>query len=616
MTLRDYVEYLVYVRDTEKNTPKFERILNYNSKIDKYKLIEIDFDFTKIPRTTQTLSIILEEERELGKGSPGSSFGEMALIKNEPRNASIIALERCYMISIEKIDYTKIVKDIEEQRINKELLTFKQKYPIFHFWPPSKCFRLLSGFITEEYDKDDYIFRQNDAPKYIYLIKEGVYEIFSNFNINWYEKFIEYIHDTSFSLINDIDNPNEWKEDKITKKLNDAYKDKISPFIINKDPIDKIIVSNQEEKNESKDLSKEMNEISQIKKFIFKANIQKIESPNIIGFFEIFELKFRICSVKCISQKGIVLKFPLVEFLQLIPTDKRNQFYLQQKIFNEKKNIIAQLKNNILGKLNFFKKEKNKKFYISKNFFMNNSLNKCPNKIDFKRQFIDYSLTPLRNSKISRDKILIPKLSKSKSSLFYNIDKNIAKKKTIAKEYSNSEDYIKKINSTNNLDNSFENKMHNSKNGIILGFKNSVIKLTRNKMEVIKGLFPKETEKKSFSPTLNIKQINISDKEYIKYLENNIELNKLNKTPTKLINRSIIRNDGMTGKNYLSLETGKFVYKLNKYNSKTKSTNESKGNSELFLPYINRAKNINLDNNENGNNSRIRLINYKIEESK
>ena len=31
----------------------------------------------------------------------------MALIKNETRNASIIALEKCYMISIEKFDYTK-----------------------------------------------------------------------------------------------------------------------------------------------------------------------------------------------------------------------------------------------------------------------------------------------------------------------------------------------------------------------------------------------------------------------------------------------------------------------------------------------------------------------------
>lgn len=72
----------------------------------------------------------------------------------------------------------------------------------------------------------------------------------------------------------------------------------------------------------------------------------------------------------------------------------------------------------------------------------------------------------------------------------------------------------------------------------------------------------------------------------------------------------------MTCKKYVSLEASKFIYNLNKNNSKTKSTNESKRNSELLLPYINNARNsiINNNNNEKANNSRIRLINYKVEE--
>ena len=295
MTLRDYVEYLVHIRDIEKNMPKFERILNYNSKIDKYKLISIDFDYTKIPRSTLALNIMVEEERELGKGNPGSCFGEMALIKNEPRNASIIALEKCSMISIEKNNYTKIVKDIEEQRINKELAVFKQNYPIFRYWPPSKCFRLISGFITQVYDKDDYVFKQNTIPTGVYLIKKGIFEITSYFNFNWYEKFIDYIHDSSSSLINDIDNLLIWKEDKITKKINDAFKNKQSPFIINRDPIDKVIVSKQNEDNEKRDITKDIEEeINQNKKQIFRTNIQNLEAPNIFGLIETFELKFQI----------------------------------------------------------------------------------------------------------------------------------------------------------------------------------------------------------------------------------------------------------------------------------------------------------------------------------
>jgi CRP-like cAMP-binding protein len=112
LSLREYIEYLVNVRDLEKNMPKFERILNYNSKIDKIKLYEIEFDYTKIPQTTSKINIMLEEERELGQAKAGASFGEMALIKNQPRNASIIALERCGMIYIEKNDYPLTPIDI------------------------------------------------------------------------------------------------------------------------------------------------------------------------------------------------------------------------------------------------------------------------------------------------------------------------------------------------------------------------------------------------------------------------------------------------------------------------------------------------------------------------
>ena len=417
MTLREYVEYLVFVRDIEKNIPKFDRIINYNSKIDKIKLFAIEFDYTKIPQTTHTLNIIGEEERELAQANPGNLFGEMALIKNEPRNASIIALEKCAMLSIEKTDYLKFVKDIEEQRINKELIIFKQNYPIFSHWPPSKCFRLLSGFITDEYVKEDYVYKQNDIPTSIYLIKEGIFEITTNFNFNWYENFINYIHDNSLSLFNDMDNPILWKEDKITKKINEAYNGKCSPFMLKRNPIDKIIISNQEINDVNKDFAKEIEEeMSHNKNLVYKANIQKLESPNIFGFLEVFELKYRLCSVKCISQKGIIMKFPLLEFLQLITTDKRNQFYIQEIIFKEKKNIIAQLKNSILTKLNFIKKEENENFYISKHFFENNNnTNRNIKKLDFNKNFIENNLTPLRDLNFSNEMTSRPKLNKSKS---------------------------------------------------------------------------------------------------------------------------------------------------------------------------------------------------------
>ena len=130
---------------------------------------------------------------------------------------------------------------------------------------------------------------------------------------------------------------------------------------------------------------------------------------------------------------------------------------------------------------------------------------------------------------------------------------------------------------------SYERRKHNSKNGIILGFKNSVIKLTKDKMEVIKGLFPFEQQKRSFSPNLNIKQIDNSDSEYIKYLEDNILLGK---SPSIIRNVYINEIDGMAGKNFVNYEIKNIIKRINKDANKNKNSNSNAKSTDLILPKI------------------------------
>ena len=146
MTLYDYVKYLLKIRDIEKNLLKFERVQNYNSNIDRVKLLLIDYDPEKLPFSSKKLPFVIEEERFVVKLGPGASFGEMALIKNEPRNADIIANEKSILGSVDKIDYRKIIKDMEEQKINLQLKSFKSDFPFFNNWPASRCFRIFKCF--------------------------------------------------------------------------------------------------------------------------------------------------------------------------------------------------------------------------------------------------------------------------------------------------------------------------------------------------------------------------------------------------------------------------------------------------------------------------------------
>ena len=49
MTLYDYIKYLVNIRDIQNNQLKFERIQNYNSNIDRVKLVQINCNPEKLP---------------------------------------------------------------------------------------------------------------------------------------------------------------------------------------------------------------------------------------------------------------------------------------------------------------------------------------------------------------------------------------------------------------------------------------------------------------------------------------------------------------------------------------------------------------------------------------
>ena len=589
MTLRKYVEYLNKVKNEERNDSKFERLLNYNSKIDKNYLYLIDFDYKRIQKYSKPLNVVLEEERLLAEGRDGISFGEMALIKNEPRNATIIALEQCSLISIEKHDYNKSIKDVEEQKIIKELSSFRDKYPIFKFWPSGRCFPLISGLISQELMKDEYVYKQNEFPNYIYIIKEGIFEISSYYNFETYERFIEYIHDTTYSLIPYIDNPFEWKEDKNARRIDLAFQKNLSPFIVDLEIEDKVILSHKEKQASTnrEELVKNLeDELNKNKKQIYKTKIRNLYAPDIFGFIEALELKQRLTNIKCISQKGIILKFPLREFLQLLPNDKRNNFTLQQRIFEEKKYIITQLKNSTMAKLNFVKINMDKNLYIKKDFFLK-KINK-KNSFDLKETKVIKTLGTLNLNNIFHFR-----LKKSNSSLFTkNSNLNNNSKFTSNESLTTTEERINNLN--------LEKIKKRPKNIVINGFKKTLIILTKNKINAIKNLYPKIDKKikPSFLSNTEFKEKGNHSNDYINYLGNNIPYVK---TPAAITNRELSDLSQMTGKKYISFEADKIINEINKKNKSSRkiTAEETRQYNGLVLPYVNNALKINRSSKKN-----------------
>ena len=562
-TLHEYIDYLVNVRDVENNQSKFNRIQDYNSKVSKLKLVSLNYDSSQFPETEKE-SFIIEDERELNIVYPGDIFGETDIIKNETRNSSVITLEECDLLSIDKNDCSKI-KDIEEQRINNILGEFRKDFPIFKYWNNTKCFKLISGLITENYNKGECICKQNEIPKYIYFVKEGILEVFTEYNFSWYENFIEYIYDSSSSLINDLDSHILWKEDRIHKKIHRTYEQMKSPFIFKKAKLDHITLSFNENDNNDEDnnynfnnnLNEEENKkiklVNELEKneekaknSTYKANIQKLYSPQMFGYLEALELKRRFCTIKCFSSNALILKFPFIEFLQLLPTDKTNQFYLQKRIFEEKKNLIEQLKNNVLAKLNFIK--------------MNGNKNKIM-KIIGTKKLAKGSQNQFRCTKYSR-----------------NINNRTLYGEGI---FGNFENY-KKYTQLKELKYDLEDKnIFNKTNGLITpNFKSTMMNLNKKNFEAIKNLYPHTTKNKYQEKIIKPNKRNFShiNESHLKYFSRN---NSYIKIPYKL--SSSISMSDLTAKNYYNFQSNKiFFEKLMKKKYKVSSRN-----NKSLLPNIN-----------------------------
>ena len=570
MTLHDYVDYLVKIRDLEKNLIKFERVQNYNSSIDRVKLLVINYNTSKLPYSNKKIPVVIEEERFILKLGPGTSFGEMALIKNETRNANIVANENCELVSIDKVDYRKIIKDIEEQRINSKLKNFKLDYPYFQEWPGNRCYRLLSSFAIDYYSRGDYVYRQNSLSNFIYFIKKGEFEVTSDINFSWYEKFIEYIHDSSESLINDMDNASQWKEDNLQQRINEANANNKSPCILTLPRIERAILSHRNDEKSNLNIyddmkinndkgnntninegKKDENETSFINSqnqnnLIRRINIKKLEAPQIFGFVEPFELKRRFCNIKCISREGIVQKIPFIEFLQLLPKDKKNRFFLEQNIFNIKKELIEQLRNGALVKLSF---NYNKKNIKAVKIYPGRNMDKIPKK---KPQILIKSISMIR-------------LNQNQS---YNNDNN-----------------EKNDNNISLINKEFPMKI---KKNIILGFKKSLFSFSKKKINSMNNNFLpisllSQKNKQIFFIKKNKKSsVNISNSS-IKYLEDN---NSSTVLPTKT---SLIPIYDSTGKNYINSSAGKIMNKLFTRNNLSDFTNGNK-NYEISFPSIENKK--------------------------
>jgi CRP-like cAMP-binding protein len=436
LTLQEYIMYLNEVKNNDKTGTKLKRIIEKN----KYLNIDLNF-YLSIPISDIVhyghFNIYIEDYEKLGEFKNGFSFGEIALIKKTKRNATIIAKEDCKLVSINKNDYNKIIKELELKRLEKDLKIFKGNYPSFSHWNLNNLMRLFHLFSKEQLYSFDYLFKQNEESDYIYFIEKGNFEIFCFLSLGWIEEYYNYIIYNKSNIINYCIGKFTIEEKEINNLFDLAFEKKIkSPMIFNPFKEENPIISKPKKLNF---LDFENQQIKNFEKDnLFKIKINNICNPYFIGFLDSLELKNRFFFAKCISEKAEVLKVGIKDFHQLICyIDEDNKKYFLEFIKKNKEILLNKIKNEIDIKLNKINNEFNKTF------------------IDFLKAKGKFSYDKLEEKKKSRFVVKEINYKKNKE-----LNSERLLKVNLKIKYNNSQNNVKYLNKTHLSNLTYSNFRH------------------------------------------------------------------------------------------------------------------------------------------------------------
>ncbi len=102
----------------------------------------------------------------------GEGFGELALLFNAPRSASIKALEKCGLWGIDRNTFRKAVEEMSSKKC-KENRDFMENVNFFQSLTNEQKDSISAVLTTQKFKKGEYIVVEGDPASSFYVIKEG-----------------------------------------------------------------------------------------------------------------------------------------------------------------------------------------------------------------------------------------------------------------------------------------------------------------------------------------------------------------------------------------------------------------------------------------------------------
>ncbi|KAL4488424.1 hypothetical protein ABPG72_019274 [Tetrahymena utriculariae] len=161
-------EYYIQLRQKFSRPKRKNNAVHQNNENDNFELYT--------PKNTHSMICVKEIEA-------GNAFGELALLNNKPRLATIVCHENCQFAILEKEDFSKILKDIEEKLLDKEISLLANLH-IFQGWNKNLLKQLYLNSQKVKFNRGQIIFKEGDACDNVYIINQGEFTTYKIFEFN------------------------------------------------------------------------------------------------------------------------------------------------------------------------------------------------------------------------------------------------------------------------------------------------------------------------------------------------------------------------------------------------------------------------------------------------
>ena len=102
----------------------------------------------------------------------GAGFGELALIYNDKRSASIIALEECEVYSLDGTIFKKLITQTHMAKRSNHA-AFLNSIQLFDALDKQQKLKLVDGLQQITIEQDQYVFKQGDKGAEFYIVEKG-----------------------------------------------------------------------------------------------------------------------------------------------------------------------------------------------------------------------------------------------------------------------------------------------------------------------------------------------------------------------------------------------------------------------------------------------------------